>query len=98
MKKTPSPPEIQTHGPESVHTSRSISRKAQHGAKRHSLEYSSGEDTDNSKEYSSGKTSSYSKMKRKKRKHSKGHDHEKFNKSKPPIFNGVIKKGEEAKF
>jgi hypothetical protein len=58
-KKTPSPPEIQNHGPESGHTRRSTSRKAQHGAKRHSPECLS-EDTNNSKEYSSGKTSSHS--------------------------------------
>jgi hypothetical protein len=32
----------------------------------------------------------------KKRKHSKSHDPEEFNKSKPPTFNGEIKKGEES--
>jgi hypothetical protein len=58
-KKTPSPHEIQKHGPESGHTRRITLRKAQHDAKRHSLEYSS-EDTNNSKESSSGKTSSHS--------------------------------------
>jgi hypothetical protein len=95
-KKTPSPPEIQKHGPESGHTRRSTSRKAQHGAKRHSMEDSSGEDTDNSKESSSGKTSSHSQTRRKKRKHSKSHDPEEFKKAKPPTFDGEIKKGEEA--
>jgi hypothetical protein len=86
------------HGPESGHTKRSTSEKAQHGSKRHSMEYSSCEDTDNSKESSSGKTSSHSQTRGKKRKHSKSHDPEEFKKSKPPTFNGEIKKGEEAKF
>jgi hypothetical protein len=97
-KKTPSRPEIQKHGPESGHTRRSTSRKAQCGAKRHSMEDSSGEDIDNSKESSSGKTSSHSQMKRKKRKPSKSHDLEEFKKSKPPTLDGEIKKGEEEKF
>jgi hypothetical protein len=95
-KKNPIPPEIQKHGPESGHTMRRTSRKAQHGAKRYSLEYSS-EDTDNSKGYSSGKTSSHSQTRIKKRKQSKIHDPEEFKKSKPPTFDGEIKKGEEAK-
>jgi hypothetical protein len=95
-KKTPSPPEIQKHGPGSGHTGRSTSRKAQHGVKRHSPECLS-EDTENSKEYSSGKTSSHSHMRGKKRKHSKSHDPEEFKKAKPPTFDGDIKKGEEAK-
>jgi hypothetical protein len=59
-KKTLSPPEIQKHGHGSGHTRRRTSRKAQHGAKRHSMEDSSSEDTDNSKESSSGKTGSNS--------------------------------------
>ena len=59
-KKTPSPPEIQKHGPESGHTRRSTSKKAQHGAKRHSMEESSSEEIDNSTEASSSKTSSHS--------------------------------------
>jgi hypothetical protein len=94
-KQNPSPPKIQKHGPESGHTKRSTSRKAQHGAKRHSLEDSS-EDTDHSKEYSSGKASSHSQTTRKKRKHSKSHDPEEFKKAKPPTFDGEIKRGEEA--
>ena len=36
-------------------------------------------------------------MRGKKRKHSKSHDPEEFNKSKPTTFDGQIKKGEEAK-
>jgi hypothetical protein len=56
----------------------------------------SSEDTDNSKESSSGKTSSHSQTRGKKRKHSKSHDPEEFKKSKPPTFDGEIKKGEEA--
>jgi hypothetical protein len=62
------------------------------------MEESSGEETDNSKEYSSRKTSTHSKRKGKKRKHSKSHDPEDFKKSKPPTFDGEIKKGEEEKF
>jgi hypothetical protein len=93
--KTPSPPEIQKHGLESGHTRRSTSNKAQHGAKRHSMEDSSGEDTDKSKEYSSGKISSHSHTRGKKMKHSKRHEPEEFKKPKPPTFNGEIKKGEE---
>jgi hypothetical protein len=95
-KKTPSPPKIQKHGPESGHTRRSTSKKSHHGAKRHPMEYSSGSDTNNSKEYSSGKTSSHSHTRGKKRKHSKSRAPEEFNKSLPPTFDGEIKKGEEA--
>jgi hypothetical protein len=97
-KKTQSPPEIQNHGPESGHTRRRTSKKAQHGAKGHSSEESSGEETENSKESSSRKTSFHSQRKRKKRKHSKIHDLEEFNKEKPPTFYGEINKGEEEKF
>jgi hypothetical protein len=93
--KTPSPPKIQKHGPKSGHTRRRTSRKAQRGAKTHSSKYSS-EDTYNSKGYSSGKTSSHSQTRRKKRKQSKIYDPEEFKKSKPATFNGEIKKGEEA--
>jgi hypothetical protein len=95
-KKNPSPPETQNHGPESGHTKRSTSKKAQHGSKRYSMEDSSSEDTDNSKESSSGQNSSHSQTRRKRRKHSKSHDPEEFNKDKPPTFNGEIKKGEES--
>jgi hypothetical protein len=42
-------------------------------------------------------TSSHSQRRRKRRKHSKSHDPEEFKKSKPPTFDGEIKKGEEAK-
>jgi hypothetical protein len=88
------PPEIRKHGPESGHTRRITSNKAQHGAKRHSTEESFSEETNN-KESSSSKTSSHSQRRRKKRKHSKSHDPEEFKKSKPPSFDGEIKKGEE---
>jgi hypothetical protein len=94
--KTQIPPKIQKYAPESGHTRRSTSKKAQHGAKRNSTEESSSEETDNSKEYSSGKTSSHSQRKRKKRKHSKIHEPGEFKKAKPPTFDGEIKKGEEA--
>jgi hypothetical protein len=60
------------------------------------MEYSSSEDTNNSKEYSSGKTSSHSQTRRKKRKHPESRDLEEFKKSKPPNFNGEINKGEES--
>jgi hypothetical protein len=59
-KKTQNPSEIQKNGPESVHTRRRTSKKAQQGAKRHSIEEPSLEETDNSKESSSRKTSSHS--------------------------------------
>jgi hypothetical protein len=91
-KETPSPPEIQKHGLESGHSRRITSRKSEHGAKRHSPECLS-EETNNSKESSSGKTSSHSQMRGKKRKHSKSQDPEEFNKSKPPTFDGDINKG-----
>jgi hypothetical protein len=94
-KKTQIPLKIQNHGPESGHTKRSTSKKAQHGAKIHSMEDTSSEDIANSKESDSGKTSSHSQMRGKKMKHSKSRDPEEFNKSKPPTFDGEIKKGEE---
>jgi hypothetical protein len=84
------------HGPESGHTRRNTSKKAQHGAKIHSMEESSSEETHNSKEYSSGKTSSCSQVWKKKRKHSKSHDPEDFKKEKTTTFDGEIKNGEEA--
>jgi hypothetical protein len=58
-------------------------------------EESFGEETDNSKEYSNRKTSLHAQRKIKKWKHSKSHDPKEFNKSKPPTFDGEIKKGEE---
>jgi hypothetical protein len=85
-KKTQIPPEIQKHGPESGQTRRSTSKKAQHGAKRHSSEEFFGEEIGDSKESSSRKYSSHSQRKINKRKHSKCHDLEEFKKSKPPTF------------
>jgi hypothetical protein len=61
-----------------------------------STEESSSEGTDNSKELSSSETSLHSQRRRKRRKHSRSHDPEEFKKSKPPTFDGEIKKGEEA--
>jgi len=60
IKKTPSTHEIRKHGLEIGHTRRSTSKKSQHGAKRHSSKESSGEETGNTKEYSSCKTSLHS--------------------------------------
>jgi hypothetical protein len=62
------------------------------------MEDSFGEETNNSKGYSSGKISSHSQMRRKKRKQSKSHDLEEFNNAKPPTLDGEIKKGEEVEF
>jgi hypothetical protein len=95
-KKMQIPHEIQNHGPKIGHSRRSTSKKAQHGSKRHSTRESSSEETDNSKEFSSSETSSHSQKRIKKRKHSKRHDPEEYKKSKPPTFDGEIKKGEEA--
>jgi hypothetical protein len=94
-KKTKSPPEIRKHGPESGHKGRRTSKKSQHGAKRHSLKESYVEETENSKGSSSSETSSHFERRGMKRKHSKSHDPEEFKKSKPPTFDGDIKKGEE---
>ena len=62
------------------------------------MEYSSGEDTDNSKESSSGKNSSHSQTRGNTRKYSKIRDPEELKKSKPPTFDGEIQKGEEEFF
>jgi hypothetical protein len=59
------------------------------------LNDSSGKETGDSKGSSSSKTSSYYRIKWKKRKHSKIHNLEEFKKAKPPSFDGEIKKGEE---
>ena len=93
-KKTESPPEIRNHGPESGHT-KSTSKKAQHGVKRHSSEEYASEENDNSKGYSSIKTSSHSHRRGKKRKHSKSHEPEDFKNAKPPIFNREIRMGKK---
>jgi hypothetical protein len=60
------------------------------------MEESSSEETNKSKESSSSKTFSHSHRRRNKRKNFKIHDPEDFNKSKPPTFDGEIKRGEEA--
>jgi hypothetical protein len=97
-KKTQITPEIQKNDPESGHTRRITSKKAQHRVNRHSSGESFGEETDNPKECSSSKTSSHSQKRGKKRKHSKSHDPEEFKKAKPPTFDGEIKKGEDEAF
>jgi hypothetical protein len=95
-KKTPSPPEIQKHGPESGHTRRSTSKKAQHGAKRHSWKIPLVRTLTTPRNLLVEKLVPILRGKGKKRKHSKSHDPEEFKKSKPPTFDGEIKKGEEA--
>jgi hypothetical protein len=61
----------------------------------HSSTEPSGKEDDNFEESSSSRASSHSKRKGKKRKRSKNHDPEELKKSKPPSFDGEIKKGEE---
>jgi hypothetical protein len=94
-KRRQSSPEIQKRGPIRGHNGRSTSRKVQPEDRGHSLGEFSRKETYNSEGSSSRKTSSHSQRKGKKRKNSKSHDPEEFKKSKPPSFNGVIKKGEE---
>jgi hypothetical protein len=72
-------------------------KKVQPRGRGHSSEESSRKEADKSKGSSSSKDESHSQRKGKKRKHSKTHGPEEFKKSKPPSFDGDIKKGEEAK-
>jgi hypothetical protein len=95
VKRSQSPPEIRKHGSISDHTRRSTLKKVQPGGMGHSLREFSGKKASSSKGSSSRKTSSHSQGKGKKRKHPNGHDPEEFEKSKPPFFDGEIKKGEE---
>jgi hypothetical protein len=53
------------------------------------------EKSDRYKELSSDEVSSYSQRKRKRKNHSKSSMPNEFKKSKPPTFDGEIKKGEE---
>jgi hypothetical protein len=100
-EKTQSLPEMQRHGPERNNARRNPLKKAHHGDKTHTKTKNSSEDfssegVESSTELSNSKTSSHSQKKGKKRKYSKGRDPEEFKKSKPPTFDGEIKKGEEA--
>jgi hypothetical protein len=60
------------------------------------LSDSSEKEAGNSEGSSSSRTSSYLRRKQKKKKSSKGQKFEEFRNSKPPSFDGEIKKGEEA--
>jgi hypothetical protein len=95
VKRSQSPPKIRKHGPISDHTRRSTLKKAQPRGRGHSSGESSGKEAGNFEGYSSIKTSSQSQRKGKKRKNSKSCDPKEFKKSKPPSFDGEIKKGEE---
>jgi hypothetical protein len=66
------------------------------GDRGRASDVSSGKETGDSEGSSSSRTSSYSRRKWKKRKHSKSHNLEEFKKAKPPSFDGEIKRGEEA--
>jgi hypothetical protein len=57
---------------------------------------SSKKEAGDSEDSSSSRTSSYSRKKQKNKNPSKGLKFEEFRKSKPPSFDGEIKKGEEA--
>jgi hypothetical protein len=70
-------------------------RKVHPRDKGQALDNSSGKKAGDSKGSSSNRTSSYSRRKWKKRKHSKSHNLEEFRKVKPPSFDGGINKGEE---
>jgi hypothetical protein len=94
-KKSGSPPEIQKCGLLSGHIGKSTSRKVHPRDKGKASDDSYGKEADNSEGSSSHRTTSYSRRKWKKRKHSKSHNLEEFKKAKPPSFDGEIKKGEE---
>ena len=70
-------------------------KKVQPGGRGHSSGESSGKETNNSEGSSSSRSSSHAHKKGKKWKCSKTHGPEEFKKSKPPSFDGEIKKGEE---
>jgi hypothetical protein len=89
-------PEVQKHGHISGHTERSTSKKVHPRGKGQVADDSSGKEAGGSEGSSSNITSSYSRRRQKKRKLSKGHKFEEFRKTKPPSFDGEIKKGEEA--
>jgi hypothetical protein len=95
-KRKQIPHEIQKHDPISDHTRRSTSKKTQPVDRGHSSAESSRKEASNSEGSSSSRSSSHSQRKGNKRKSSKNHDTEDFKKSKPPSFDGDIKKGEEA--
>jgi hypothetical protein len=89
-------PETQKHGHISGHTERSTSKKVHPRGKGQASDDSSEKEAGDSEGSSSSRTSSYSRKKQKKQKPSKGRKFEEFRKSKPPSFDGEIKKGEEA--
>jgi hypothetical protein len=95
-KRSRSPPGMRKRGPLSGHTGKSTSRKVHPRDKGQASEDSSGKETSDLEGSSSSRTSSYSRRKWKKRKHSKNHNLEEFKKAKPPSFDSEIKKGEEA--
>jgi hypothetical protein len=80
----------------SGYTRKKTLRKAHPRDRVWGSDVSYGKETGDPKGSSSNKTSSYSRRKQKKRKHSKSHNLEEFKKAKPPCFNGEIKIGEEA--
>jgi hypothetical protein len=94
-KRSQNPPEIRKHDSISDPTGRSTAKKVQHGGRGHSSGESSGKEADNSEGSSSSRANSHSQRKGKKRKHSKTHGREELKKTKPPYFDGDIKKGEE---
>jgi hypothetical protein len=91
-KRSQIPPEIQEHDSISDH----IGRSAQLGGRGHSSVEPSKKEAGKSEVSSSSRASSHSQRKGKKRKHSKNHDPKEFKKSKPPSFDGEIRRGEEA--
>ena len=89
-------PKTQKHGDISGHTERSTSKKVHPRGKGQASDDSSEKEAGDSEGSSSSKTSSYPRKKQKKQKPSKGWKFKEFRKSKPPSFDGEIKKGEEA--
>jgi hypothetical protein len=95
-KRSRSPPDIWKRCLLSGHTGKSTSRKVHPGDRGQPSDVSSGKETGDLEGSSSRRTSSHSRRKQKKRKHSKSHNLEELKKSKPPSFDGEIKRGEEA--
>jgi hypothetical protein len=89
-------PETQKHGHISGHTERSTSKKVHPRGKGQASNDPSEKEVGNSEGSSTSRTSSYPQRKQKKQNPSKGRKFKEFRKSKPPSFEGEIKKGEEA--
>jgi hypothetical protein len=87
---------MQKHGRISGHTERSTSRKVHPRGKGLVPDDSTEKEAGDLEGSSSNRTSSYSRRKQKNQKTSKGHKFEEFRNSKPPSFDGEIKKGEQA--